>query len=121
MSLNIQIFFIIAVMIYLIIIIDLLRKKKLNLRYSLLWLICGSLLLVITVFPKIMYLISDFIGIKTPINTALIIAGMFIVMILITITSIVSKLNNTTRVLTQELALLKKKIEDIYEDENKGE
>ena len=97
MSLSIQIFFIIAVLLYLCLIISLLKKKKLSLRYSLLWLVLGGLLLIITIFPKIMYLISNLIGIKTPINSALIIAGMFVIIILIAITSIVSKLNNTVR------------------------
>ena len=113
MESKVQIFFIIVVVAYLIFIIHLLKKKKLNLKYTLLWLIAGIVLLIVTIFPDLMYSISNILGIKTPINSALILASMFIIVILITITSIVSGLNNNLRVLTQEVALLEKKIREL--------
>ena len=118
MDTKIQIIFIITIIIYLSIIIQLLRKNKLNLKYTLLWIICAFSLLLVTLFPKTIVYISDFLGIKTPINSAFIIAGMFIVMILITITSIVSKLNSSIRVLIQEVAILEKRIRDIEKNNN---
>jgi hypothetical protein len=113
MESKVQIFFIIAIVTYLIFIIHLLKKKKLNLKYTLLWLIAGVVLLIVTIFPNLMYSISNILGIKTPVNSALILASMFIIVILITITSIVSGLNNNLRVLTQEVALLEKRIREL--------
>ena len=43
---------------------------------------------------------------------------MFIIMILITLTSIVSLLNRNLRVLTQEVALLQKKVKELSEKGN---
>lgn len=117
---KLQIFFIVAIIIYLVIIIHLLKKKKLNLKYTLLWLIAAIVLLIVTIFPTSMYFISSIIGIDTPINSALILAGMFVLIILITLTSIVSGLNQTVRVLTQKLGLLEKQVRDLS-DEKKDE
>ncbi|PRR83048.1 DUF2304 domain-containing protein [Clostridium vincentii] len=120
MNSKLQIFFIVAIIIYLVIIIHLLKKKKLNLKYTLLWLIAAIVLLIVTIFPTSMYFISSIIGIDTPINSALILAGMFVLIILITLTSIVSGLNQTVRVLTQKLGLLEKQVRDLS-DEKKDE
>ncbi len=113
MDFKIRLFFGIAVIIYLCIIIHLLKKKKLDLKYTLLWLIAAAVLLVVTIFPDTVYFISRFLGITTPINSALVLAGMFTVVILITITSIVSNLNSRLRSLTQEIALLDKKVREL--------
>ena len=93
MDLKVTVFFVVVIFMYLAFIIHLLKKKKLELKYTLSWLISSFVLLIIIVFPSIMYWISNIIGIKTPINSALILGCMFIILILITITSIVSSLN----------------------------
>lgn len=113
MEFRVRLFFGIAVIVYLFVIIHLLKKKKLDLKYTLLWLIAATVLLLVTVFPSTVYYISSFLGITTPINSALVLAGMFIILILITITSIVSNLNSRLRSLTQEIALLEKRVREL--------
>ncbi|MCR4944801.1 MAG: DUF2304 domain-containing protein [Clostridium sp.] len=113
MEFKIRVFFGIAVIIYLCIIVQLLKKKKLDLKYTLLWLLAAAVLLFVTIFPGTVYWISEFLGISTPINSALVLAGMFIIVILITITSIVSGLNSRLRSLTQEIALLEKRVREL--------
>ena len=119
MDSKITVFFIIVIVMYLSFIIHLLRKKKLELKYTLLWLIASFVLLIITIFPSTMYWISNMLGVKTPINSALILGCMFIILILITITSIVSSLNKNLRKLTQEVALLEKRVREL--EKNKCE
>lgn len=116
MEFRVRLFFGIAVIVYLFIIIHLLKKKKLDLKYTLLWLIAAAVLLLVTIFPGTVYYISSFLGITTPINSALVLAGMFIIVILITITSIVSSLNSRLRSLTQEIALLEKRMRELSKD-----
>ncbi|MDS0525583.1 DUF2304 domain-containing protein [Clostridium sp. SHJSY1] len=120
MNSRIQILFIVVVFLFLIGIIHLLKKKKLDLKYTLLWIIATVVLLIVTIFPNIMYVISNLIGIETPINSALVLAGVFVIIILITITSIVSQLNRTVRVLVQEVALLEKRIRDLSNENKDG-
>lgn len=118
MDFKIQIFFSIAIIMYLILIIHLLRKKKLELKYTLLWIIASIVLLIVILCPNLIYFISDILGIQTPINSAIVLGCMFIIMILITLTSIVSLLNRNLRVLTQEVALLQKKVKELSEKRN---
>ena len=120
METKIRIFFFIAVIVYLTIIVHLLRRKKLNLKYTLLWLFTAFVLLVVTIFPSLMVYISKMLGIVTPINSALVLAGMFIIVILIMLTSIVSEQNRKQRILIQEVAMLDKKLRELtkkYEEE----
>ena len=119
MDLRVTVFFVVVIFMYLAFIIHLLNKKKLELKYTLSWLISSFVLLIIIVFPSIMYWISNIIGIKTPINSALILGCMFIILILITITSIVSSLNKNLRMLIQEVALLEKRVREL--EKNKCE
>ena len=119
MDSKITVFFVIFTVMYLTFIIHLLRKKKLELKYTLLWIIASLVLLVITIFPSTMYWISSALGIKTPINSAFILGCMFIILILITITSIVSLLNKNLRMLIQEVALLEKRVREL--EKNKCE
>jgi len=114
---KLQAFFIIAIIGYLVVIVQLLKKKKLNLKYTLLWLIAAIVLLIATIFPRTVYFISTLIGIDTPINSALILAGIFVIIILITLTSIVSSLNQTVRSLTQKLGLLDKQVRELSQCE----
>lgn len=120
MDSRIQFFFIGAVILYLIIVFQMLKKQKLNLKYTLLWLFSGAILLIVTLFPRIMYGISSFVGIETPINSAFLLSGIFVIVILIAMTSIVSGLNKKLRVLVQEISILEKRVrelEHINEDE----
>ena len=119
MDLKVTVFFVVVIVMYLAFIIHLLKKRKLELKYTLLWLIASFVLLIITVFPSTMYWISNIIGIHTPINSAFILGCMFIILILITITSIVSSLNKNLRMLTQEVALLEKRVREL--EKNKCE
>lgn len=117
MDSKLQIFFIIAVVVYLIAIIHLLKRGKLNLKYTILWLVAAFVLLIATIFPNLMYLLSSIVGIETPINSAIVLASMFMVIILITLTSIVSSLNQTLRSLVQKVALLEKELREIANEE----
>ena len=119
MDLKVTVFFVVVIFMYLAFIIHLLKKKKLELKYTLSWLISSFVLLIIIVFPSIMYWISNIIGIKTPINSALILGCMFIILLLITIPSIVSSLNKNLRMLIQEVALLEKRVREL--EKNKCE
>ncbi|NLK24381.1 MAG: DUF2304 domain-containing protein [Clostridiales bacterium] len=121
MDYRIQIFFIVVVFIFLLFIVYLLKTQKLNLKYTLLWIFATIILLIISIFPQIMYGIANILGIQTPINVALILAGIFVVLILISITSIVSELNKKIRSLVQELSLLKKEFNELKVLEYKHE
>lgn len=113
MKIILQIFLIICVLIFLAIIVHYLAKKKLNLKYSLAWLGAGLGMLVIAIFPQIAIKISSLVGIETPVNAVFLFAGMFMLLIIFTLTIIVSHMNNRIYSLTQKQALLEKRVREL--------
>lgn len=70
MTMNIKAQIIISIIIILgiVYIINMVRKKALELRYSLTWLGVGICILILTLFPQIMNKISAIMGIASPMN-----------------------------------------------------
>ena len=108
-----QIFLIICLILFFIIIINFIAKKRLNLKYSLVWLLADIVMLIVTIFPQIVDIVGSFIGIASPVNTIFLFGGMFIILIVLTLTFIVSHMNNRIYSMTQSIALLEKRIRDL--------
>ena len=70
MTMNIKAQIIISIIIIwgIVYIINMVRKKALELRYSLTWLGVGICILILTLFPQIMNKISAIMGIASPMN-----------------------------------------------------
>lgn len=101
--------------------IRLIHRKKLNLSYSLLWMFMLLLLLLMLIFPEAIYGLSALIGIDLPIHM-LFTGFAFIAMALIfNLTCIVSRDNEKLRTLTQQLALLEKRVREMEERGKKTE
>ncbi len=121
MSVILRIFLIISVIIFLTVIIHYLVKKKLNLKYSLTWLAAGIGMLILSIFPSIVEHVGRLVGINTPVNTVFLFAGMFMLLIIFTLTIIVSHLNMRIYRLTQTQALLEKRVRELEKySNNKG-
>lgn len=118
MSIVLQIFLIVSVLIFLSIIIYYLAKKRLNLKYSLTWLATGIGMLILSVFPHLVDLIGGLVGIAAPVNTVFLFAGMFVILIVFTLTIIVSHMNNRIYKLTQMQAILEKRIRELESKED---
>lgn len=88
------------------IIISMIRKKKLQLKYSLTWLISSLLLMVFAVFPKVVSKISHTIGIIEDTNTIFLIMIFFLFFITFTLTVALSRSNARVRAMAQQIALL---------------
>ncbi len=110
---RLQIVLLIAVVLYFIVILYFLKKKALELKYTLIWLLAGVVMLVLIAFPQLMTIAVSLLGIQSNMNGLYIALISFIIMILMTLTSIVSRLAYKAKVLTQEVALLEKRIRDL--------
>lgn len=104
---------ILGIMIYFCILFFLINKKSLNLKYSLLWILSGIIMLIISIFPKIMIFITELLGIVDMTNGLFTVIIFCIILILISITSIVSKMNDRNKQLIQKCALLEKRVREL--------
>ena len=103
----------IAIGIYFIILVVLLKQKKLALRYTLLWLFSGVLMLLVCIFPQILGGITRLLGIKLLSNALFAILFFCMIMILVSLTAIISKQGEAIKQLVQHAALLEKRLRDI--------
>ena len=112
MNIALQVFLIVSILLFMSLLLYYLSKKELNLKYTLTWLLSTLVLLVIAIFPQIVDVVGRFVGVANPVNTIFLFSGMFSFLILLTLTFIVSRLNNRVYRLTQTIALLEKRLRD---------
>lgn len=104
---TIQIISIIGSLLFLIIIIELIRKKLLKEAYSIIWLIFGCIFLFFSCWRKALDYISLALGILYPPAMLFLLLIIAITLVLIQFSVVISKQNDQIKTLTQELALLK--------------
>lgn len=104
---------IIVLVSYFIVILYFLKQKALNLKYTLLWLVAGSVMGILVVVPELLTQIIHLFGIQDNMNGLFLFCIGFIVLILLSLTSIASRQNRKLRTLTQELAILDKRVRDL--------
>ena len=121
MNIALQIFLIICLLLFFCMIIYFVAKKKLNLKYALMWLFAVVSMLFVTIFHQIVDWISSVIGIAAPVNTVFLFSGMFMILILMTLSFIVSHLNNRFYRMAQTIALMEKRIRDLEDSITKDE
>ena len=96
---------------FFLLIVSMVRKKHLELKYTLTWLIAGFTFVIIAIFDSIVRDIAKILNVIEPVNALFLIVIFFILVILFTLTITVSKASERVRTLAQELALLKQKYE----------
>lgn len=112
---NLRIVLIIGVIAYFIIILMFLKRKELSLKYSLLWLLAGVILGVMVVWPELLSRFIHLLGIVDNMNGLFILCIAFIIMILMSLTSIVSRQADKIKNLTQTISKMEKRIRELEE------
>lgn len=115
MDIKIQIIIAAGVIIAMGIIVNMIRKKNLELRHALTWLAVGVSILILDCFPNLISWISEKIGIASPVNMLFFFGFCFSLMIIFTLTIAMSRMSIRMKQLAQEVALLK---EEGKSDEN---
>ena len=96
-------------------ILVLLKRDVLSVKYSLLWLLCGCGLLLIAVFPYIIYVIRDIFDMVMPSNVVFMILIGFILLLLLSHSVAVTELSHKSKRQTQAIALLEKRVRELEE------
>ncbi len=99
-----------AIAAFFIIVLMLLKRRRLALKYTLLWLLTGVVMLVLVSFPELLLLIARLSGIQSVMNTLYMMLLAFVLILLMMLTSIVSKQTERIRDLAQSNALLEERL-----------
>ena len=107
MELRIQIVAIVASASLLVIVFELVRRKRFLERYALLWLLTGVVLLVLSLWRESVNTIAGWVGIETyPPAVLFAVGSLFIVLVLLHYSTVISKLADQSSILAQRVALL---------------
>lgn len=105
MSIRLQIIIAVIILLALCVIINMIRKKRLELRYALAWLIVGVGVLVLDCFPSLINWLAEKLGIASPVNMLFFMGFWFALMIIFVLTVAVSRASIRIKELAQALAL----------------
>lgn len=120
MALRFQIIIGVVLVLAMLLILQQVRKNKLNLRFALLWLLLGILMLIIDIFPEIVAFAAKALGMELASNLLFFLGICFTLILVFGLTLKVSKLSDEAKRLTQEVALLKEASDTIAPSETKA-
>lgn len=116
MTAKIQIIIGIILIVSLMAIINMIRKRRLELKYALSWLVAIAFVLVLDCFPSLLNKISRILGIWAPVNMIFFLGFCFSLMIIFVLTVTLSRMSERVRKLSQAVALNEEKIEELMKE-----
>jgi hypothetical protein len=105
MDTHIRIVAILSTLVLLLVVLELVRRRRLLERYALVWLGSTIVLLGLGIWQGLLGTIADAIGVVYPPNALFVIAFGFVLLLLLHFSTAVSRLTDQTKVLAQRLAL----------------
>lgn len=97
---------------FLLLILDLVRRRRLVERYALLWMGAGFILIVLSVWTGGLDVLANLMGIQLPANAIFILAFAMIFLLLLNFSVATSRLSEETKVLAQESARLEQELRE---------
>ena len=119
MNIRIQILIVVITLLAMFYVINKIRNKGIELKYSLVWLALWTGIIIFTCFPKLTTWLAHVLGISQPMNMLFFAGFCFMLPIIFSLSVSVSRLSNKVKRLTQEMALLeeqKRKAEEESEE-----
>jgi hypothetical protein len=107
---RVAVFAAIASAIFLLVIFELIRSRRLQERYALLWLVTGGVILVLSVWRDALRMVSQQIGIAYPPSALFIIGFLFILVVLLHYSTVISELAERNVRLAQDIALVEERL-----------
>ena len=113
MSLRIKIVTFVICIAMLLLIVDLVRRRKLREEYSQLWFASWLGILILMVWFDLLKWVSHLIGAVSTVSTLFLFAFMFLILISLHFSVVISKLTDKIKDLSQQHALLQNELESI--------
>jgi hypothetical protein len=103
---RVQIFAIVGSALLFVFVLELLRRRRLSEPYAILWLLASVVLLVLSVWDDLLDSLADLVGIATPANALFVVGFGFVLVLLLSFSTVVSRLTRENKLLAQEVARL---------------
>ncbi len=107
---TIRVLLLLGTICYLAMILFLLKKRRLTVKYAIIWLLSAVVLVIFALFPYVVLVLTDLLGMAVPSNTVFILAAAFMLLLLLSLSSAVSQFAQKITRLAQKNALLEERV-----------
>ncbi|MCU1595482.1 MAG: hypothetical protein JWO12_2874 [Frankiales bacterium] len=97
----------------LLVMLDLLRRRRLREKYAVLWLVVSGFVALFALLPGTLTALSRAVGVKTPVNLLFFSAVLVLLVVCVQLSYEISRLEDETRCLAEELGILRLDVQDI--------
>lgn len=108
-----------VIFLFILVIINFIKKDNISIKYSLIWLGSGILMIIAIMIPNFLDKISHLLGFELVSNMIFMIAIIILLAISFSFTIIVSRQTQKIRLLIQEVSLMKSRVEELEKIKNK--
>ena len=105
----------------LILVLELVRRRRLREEYSLLWLAIAFAMLILSTWRELLHWVSRQVGIAYPPNLLFLMATLFILILLLYFSTVITRLSQENKDIAQEVALLRHEVAVLRAEHNRNE
>jgi hypothetical protein len=107
----------VTALLLIVFIFELLRRRQLREKYAVLWLVVGLTILPFGFFPGIVDTVARHVGVASGASLMLFLAVIFLLLVCIHLSWEASQLEDETRTLAEEIALIRTELRDLKQGE----
>jgi hypothetical protein len=89
------------------VVVEMVRRRYLRGRYAVVWVVLGTTAAALALFPDLLGMAARATGVQVPLNLLLFLGSLAMLIMLMQLSSEAGRLRERTRVLAEEVALLK--------------
>ena len=109
MNTTLKLFLLILLLFQLLLIIRIVHKKKLSMKYASFWIFI--LMSIVVIFPSMIFKLSELLGFEVASNMILLIGFFFLFYLIFILTISLSVQNENIKSLIQEISMLKERVD----------
>lgn len=119
MQIPLKVALVIITLLYLFFVLKKVKQKKLQIGFSLFWVTTGVVLIIALLIPNLVEEISTLLGFELTVNMIFCIAIFLAFFLIFNLNILLSKENSKNTLLIQEISILKKRVEELENKDNK--
>lgn len=97
-------------LVVLLVIVELLRRRQLREKYAVLWLAVSIVIIPLALFPRLLDSVASALGVASGVSLVLFLGIVFLLLVCVHLSWEVSRLEEETRTIAEELALLRTEV-----------
>lgn len=97
----------------LVLVLELVRRRRLREDYSLLWLLTAFAMLLVSAWRDLLHNLAAAVGIAYPPNLLFLLAALFTLLLLLYFSTVITRLTQENKEIAQQVALLRYEVEQL--------